>query len=116
VWLLPTEAENFSLAVLEALAAGCAIVSTPCRGNDEVLVHDQNALLAPVGDVDALAGCLRCLLADRARRERLRDGARRTSRITPSRAWWTITWPVIAGRGLETTSRTPRPARREPWS
>lgn len=80
VWLLPTEAENFSLAVLEALAAGCAIASTLCRGNDEVLVEGKNALAAPIGDVDAFAGVLRRLLGDPALRARLRAGARETAR------------------------------------
>ncbi len=79
VWVLPTEAENFSLAILEALAAGCAIASTLCRGNDEVLVEGQNALTAPVGNVDALAGVLRRLLGDSHLRARLRTGARETS-------------------------------------
>ena len=31
VWLLPTERENFSVAVLEALAAGCTVLSTRAR-------------------------------------------------------------------------------------
>ena len=59
VWLLPTERENFSLAVLEGLAAGCAVLSTTCRGNDEVLVDHQNALTFPVGDVAGATAALR---------------------------------------------------------
>lgn len=76
VWILPTERENFSVAVLEALAAGCPILSTPCPGNDEVLVDGENALLFPVGDVEAAAAGLDRLLRDDGLRERLSAGAR----------------------------------------
>jgi glycosyltransferase involved in cell wall biosynthesis len=64
VWLLPTLSENFSLAVLEAMAAGCAIVSTNCQGNDEVLVDRHNALLSEPTDVDGFCAAVRQSLAD----------------------------------------------------
>lgn len=76
VWLLPTESEGFSLAVIEALAAGCAIVSTLCPGNDEVLVDGANALLARVGDVDAMAAAMRRILSDESLRRQLGARAR----------------------------------------
>lgn len=79
VWLLPTERENFSVAVLEALAAGCAVVSTDCPGNDEVLVDGENALVFPVGDVTAGAAALRTALADATLRTRLRTAGRATA-------------------------------------
>jgi glycosyltransferase involved in cell wall biosynthesis len=79
VWLLPTETENFSLGVLEALAAGCPIVSTLCPGNDEVLVPGYNALIHPIGDVDALAHSLRRLLSNAGLRARLAGNARTTA-------------------------------------
>lgn len=79
VWLLPTERENFSVAVLEALAAGCAVLSTPCPGNDEVLVDGANSLTFPVGDVRAGATALTTLLLDPTLRDRLRTAARSTA-------------------------------------
>jgi glycosyltransferase involved in cell wall biosynthesis len=79
IWILPTESENFSLAVLEALAAGTAIVSTQCPGNDEVLVDHHNALLANVGDVTALACAMRRLLLDDKLRRLLCTEARKTA-------------------------------------
>jgi glycosyltransferase involved in cell wall biosynthesis len=75
-WLLPTERENFSVAVLEALAAGCAVASTRCPGNSEILVDDDNSLTFEVGDIDAGVSALRRLLDDPAVRQRLsRRGA-----------------------------------------
>jgi glycosyltransferase involved in cell wall biosynthesis len=79
IWILPTESENFSLAVLEALAAGMAIVSTRCPGNDEVLVDGQNALVTEVGDVTALACAIRRLHLDGDLRRELGEEARRTA-------------------------------------
>ena len=76
VWILPTERENFSVAVLEALAAGCPILSTPCPGNDEVLVDGQNALIFPVGDVDTASQRLALLLDDEVLRRNLSARAR----------------------------------------
>ena len=78
IWLLPSESEGMSVALLEALAAGCPVVSTAAPGNDEVLHHGDNALLAPVGDVGALAECMRQILRD----PRLRDRLVRRGRAT----------------------------------
>jgi glycosyltransferase involved in cell wall biosynthesis len=79
VWLLPTERENFSVAVLEALAAGCAVLSTSCEGNDEVLVDGENAITFAVGDVATAIGGLRALLNDPALRHRLGQAGRATA-------------------------------------
>jgi glycosyltransferase involved in cell wall biosynthesis len=80
VWILPTERENFSLAVLEALAAGRAVLSTSCPGNDEVLVDRENAAVFAVGDVEGGARRLRELLADEAMRRELGSRAAETAR------------------------------------
>ena len=79
VWILPTERENFSVAVLEALAAGCPVLSTPCRGNDEVLIDGENALLFPIGDVEAAASGLNRLLHDGSLRHGLAAAGRTTA-------------------------------------
>jgi len=79
VWVLPTLGEGFSMAVIEAMAAGCAIVSTRCAGNDEVLEDGVNALTVPVGDVGELARALRRVLVDPALGARLGAAARATA-------------------------------------
>jgi glycosyltransferase involved in cell wall biosynthesis len=79
VWLLPTERENFSVAVLEALAAGCPILSTSCQGNDEVLVNNENAITFSVGDVAVAVDGLRALLGSPDLRDRLRIGAQKSA-------------------------------------
>ncbi len=79
VYVLPTERENFSVAILEALAAGCALLSTDCPGNDEVLVDGQNSAVHSVGDVDTGTAQLSRLLTDAALRERVQQGAKETA-------------------------------------
>lgn len=80
VWLLPTERENFSVAVLEALAAGCPVLATSCPGNDEILTNEGNALTFGVGDLEAAAQGLRRLLLDPSLREALGRRAQATAR------------------------------------
>ena len=77
VWILPTETENFSLSVLEALAAGCPVLSTLCPGNDEVLCDGENSILTAVGDIAAQTEALRRLLNDAALRRKIASSARR---------------------------------------
>jgi glycosyltransferase involved in cell wall biosynthesis len=78
VWFLPTESENFSLAVLEALAAGAPVVSTCCPGNDEVLDDGRNAILTAVGDVPSMEKALRLILGNKKLETSLRAEAHRT--------------------------------------
>ena len=80
VWFLPTESENFSLALLEALAAGCPILSTLCQGNDEVLEQGSNALITGVGDIEAQTAALQRLLREPTLRQTLSAAARQSAR------------------------------------
>jgi glycosyltransferase involved in cell wall biosynthesis len=79
LWTMPTESENFSIAIIEALAAGCPVLTTWCSGNDEILVDDHNALTFAVGDVNAMTQGLRRLLSSPDLRARLTSAARLTA-------------------------------------
>jgi len=76
VYALPSAYEGFPFTVLEAMAAGTPVVATAIPGVDEQVVHGENGLLYPVGDVAALAERLVDTLSDRpaalARVERAR--------------------------------------------
>jgi glycosyltransferase involved in cell wall biosynthesis len=74
------------LKLFEYLAAGCAIVAPRQPNLEEVLVHDQNALLFPVGKAGALGEALGRLVADADLRERLGRNARET--IARGRYTW----------------------------
>ncbi len=73
VTALPTRgnAEGLGLALVEALASGCAVVGTSAGGIPEVIEHEVTGLLARDGDADDLAAQLARVINDRALRERL---------------------------------------------
>jgi glycosyltransferase involved in cell wall biosynthesis len=62
--------------VLEAMANGCAIVSTSTGGIVDMIVAEESGLLVAPGDSDALAAALRRVLASEELRSRLGAGAR----------------------------------------
>lgn len=76
IFVLPTYAEAMPMSVLEAMAAGLAIVTTPVGGITELIEDDVNGLLVAPGDVDALADRIRQLAADQDLRLRLGRAAR----------------------------------------
>lgn len=69
--------EGMSLALLEALASGCAIVAYPAAGVTEVVEPDVTAALAPMGDRAALSCQLARVLGDPSLRDRLGRAGRR---------------------------------------
>ncbi len=77
VLVLPSHAEGLSMAVLEGLAAGLAVIATPVGAHADVIEHGVCGLLVPPGDVPALCGALRSVILDGDLRARLQDGARR---------------------------------------
>jgi phosphatidylinositol alpha-mannosyltransferase len=77
------EGESFGVVLLEAMAAGTAVVASDIDGYRTVSRSDQEALLVPPGDADALRIALRALLDDPARRQRLVvGGARRADEFS----------------------------------
>lgn len=75
VFVLPSHFEGLSVALLEALAYGLAVIATPVGATREVIVDGESGLLVPVGDEDRLAAALARLISDREFRSRLQDGA-----------------------------------------
>jgi glycosyltransferase involved in cell wall biosynthesis len=76
VLVLPSRAENLPMAILEAFARGIAVVATPVGAIPEVIDHDRNGLIVPVGDIVELADSLGRLIANRDLRHRLGTAAR----------------------------------------
>lgn len=64
VFALPSLYEGSSLAVLEAMAAGTAVVSSAIGGTEELIEDGRSGLLVPPGDAPALAAALRRVLGD----------------------------------------------------
>jgi glycosyltransferase involved in cell wall biosynthesis len=77
VFVLPTLFEGMSTALLEAMAAGKAIVTTDIPENKVLLSNRKNALLVKPRDPANLAGALREMFADSSLRKRLGERAYR---------------------------------------
>jgi len=69
--------ESFGMVLLEAMAAGCALVASDLDGHRNVATDGVDALLAPVGDASSLAKALRRVLDDSTLRAELIAGGRR---------------------------------------
>lgn len=79
VYLATSVGEQFGLPALEAMAAGCAVISVPVKGGLEYLLHDENSLLS---QPEELSERLRWLMAPAQDplRQSLRARAIRTAR------------------------------------
>ncbi|MDA1000287.1 MAG: glycosyltransferase family 4 protein [bacterium] len=80
IFVLPSLNEGMSRAVVEAMAAGVAVIASRVGGVPELIEEERNGLLVPPADPVALAGAMERLLADRELRERMGcEGLRQTS-------------------------------------
>jgi glycosyltransferase involved in cell wall biosynthesis len=75
-FVLSSDYEGMSNALIEAMMMGLPCISTACTGSDELITDGEDGLLVPVGDADALAEAMGRLADDQALRERLAQGAR----------------------------------------
>jgi glycosyltransferase involved in cell wall biosynthesis len=103
--VFPSEWEEpFARVVLEAMAAGLAVVGTTTGGTGEVLVDEETGLTFPPGDAVALARQLRRLLEDAPLRQRLAHAAgrrvRREFSLTRMVDQFESTLLGMAGHGL----------------
>ena len=71
VFVQPSHYEGFGLTAVEAMACGCALVSTDNGGSRDYAIAGETAVLAVAGDVDSLAAGVDRLLRDDGERTRL---------------------------------------------
>lgn len=76
ILVLPSFVENLPMVVIEGFAYGVAVIATPVGAVPEVIDHERNGLLVPVGDVDALAAAIDRLIEDGELRRSLGDAGR----------------------------------------
>jgi glycosyltransferase involved in cell wall biosynthesis len=77
IYCLPSFNEGLPISLLEAMAIGMPVVTTPVGGIPEVVSDGIEGYLVPPGDADALAARLRELLGNRVLAERMGDMGRK---------------------------------------
>ncbi|CAN5348303.1 glycosyltransferase [soil metagenome] len=89
MFVLPTHADAFANAILEAMSAGLPVIATDAGGAKEAIKHGVNGLLVPPRDPDSLSRAIETLALDPDLRERMRQAnVDRIQRV--------FTWPVVA--------------------
>ncbi|MCA8940130.1 MAG: N-acetyl-alpha-D-glucosaminyl L-malate synthase BshA [Planctomycetes bacterium] len=76
-FILPSEAESFGLAALEAMACGLPVVASNVGGLPEVIVDGETGFLCPVGDTNALGERLGQIMSDESLRASMGEAARK---------------------------------------
>lgn len=74
---LPSHFEGLSMAILEAMAYGLAVITTPVGSIPEAITHGESGLFVPVKDPVTLAEALALVMRDGRLRAHLSRGARR---------------------------------------
>ena len=71
LFALPSIQEGFPMVILEALAAGKAVIASEVGAIPDVIRHGATGMLVPPGDADALANAVCLLIEDKGARQRL---------------------------------------------
>jgi glycosyltransferase involved in cell wall biosynthesis len=75
VLVLPSFGENLPMSVIEGMARGLAVVTTPVGAVEDIIESERTGLLVPPGDSQALAHALERVVGDGELRRRLGDAA-----------------------------------------
>lgn len=76
LFCLPSRAEGFGLAALEAMAAGLPVIASDVGGLAELIDHERNGWLVPAGVPGALADAVDEVLRDPVRRHAVGEAGR----------------------------------------
>lgn len=79
LFLLPSQTESFGLSVLEAMACGVPAIVSNTGGLPELVTHERDGYLLPIGDVGAMSEAAIALLSDKSRLATMKEAARNTA-------------------------------------
>ena len=76
LFLLSSTSEGFSIATIQAMAAGLPVIVTRSGGPEEIVTHGQNGWMIEAGNPEAIAGAIEKLSADHELTEMLASNGR----------------------------------------
>ena len=76
IWVLPSNREGFSIALLEAMSAGKAIIATNVGGNAEALRHLKDGVIVPKRNMESLTKSIELLVNNGKLRQGYKVSAR----------------------------------------
>ncbi len=82
VYVHPSIYEGMSVALLEAMAAGCPIITTDIPENRELIQNDTHGILVPPKNPEALADAIEFALKNPEKMRQLGDNARQRAQET----------------------------------
>ena len=71
IFVLSSDFEGMSNALMEALMIGTPSISTECNGSTDLIINGENGWLVPVGDKNALQEKIELMISSRALRENI---------------------------------------------
>ena len=110
IFVLPSRYEGFPNALLEAMAAGCAVIAADCpSGPAEIVKNDHNGILVPTEDVPALCAAMKRLILAKDLRDHLGRNAAHVSSTfsqhTIMQAWDSLVDHYLQRREYDAVSR-----------
>jgi glycosyltransferase involved in cell wall biosynthesis len=93
VFVLPSQNEGMSIALLEAMACGLPVVVTDTGGTSELVQQNVNGSVVPWSNIAELVNKLALLVGDQQLRQRMGNASRQTA--------MNFSWPAMARQYLE---------------
>lgn len=97
MFVLSSEYEGLSNALLEAMMMGIPCISTACEGSTDVISDGKNGILTPVGDKQALLQAMEHLAGDKDLRNKIAKEGRKTGK--------NFRKEVVVGKWIEVIER-----------
>jgi len=95
IFCLPSYAEGFPMAVLDAWAYHLPVISTPVGGIPDVAIDGDNILLCNPGDIDCLEKSIRCIIEDKQLHKKLINASKEFSKGLFSIAEISLKWDEL---------------------
>lgn len=82
IFCLPSYAEGFPMAVLDAWSYGLPVITTPVGGIPDVAINGENMLVFSPGNIEALAECMHQMISDIKLREKIIKASKKFAKST----------------------------------